>query len=298
MIIAPDLSILSCRIDGGVKLFELTAEPVISELLPGIWMEGWGYNGTIPGPLIVVCPGDDVIFRVSNRLPVPTSVHWHGLDVPNSMDGVPDIESTPLIPPGGRYDYRFQITNGPGTHMYHSHVDVVRQMGQGLGGMLVIKDPNETAITHDYVYLLQEFKLVGLAKGELRQGRYKLDPMSDGFNFFTMNGRCFPAVTPMKVGWGDRVRIRLGSMGMNAHPIHMHGHQFTLCAVDGNRLEQSNRPVMNTISVASGTTRDIEFLANNPGRWPFHCHIPHHSSNNFTPPTGGMFTIIQYESTS
>lgn len=296
MITAPDLPILPCRIDGGVKLFELTAEPVIRELLPGIWMEGWGYNGCIPGPLIIVRTGDDVIIRVRNRLPAPTSVHWHGLDVPNTMDGVPGIEPTPYIQPGASYDYRFQIANPPGTHMYHSHVDVVRQNMLGLGGMLVIMDPKESGIASDYVYMLQAFRLAGLAKGELRPGRYRLDPLSDGFNFYTMNGRCFPYVTPMSAAYGDRVRIRLGSIGMNAHPIHLHGHQFRLSAMDGNRLASANQPLLSTISVASGETRDIEFLADNPGRWPFHCHIPHHSANNFTPEAGGMFTVIQYSS--
>jgi FtsP/CotA-like multicopper oxidase with cupredoxin domain len=294
MIVAPDLPILPCRIDGGVKLFELRAEPVARELLPGIWMEGWGYNGSIPGPLIVVRTGDDVIVRVDNRLPVPTSVHWHGLDVPNTMDGVPELEPTPLIQPGQRYDYRFQITNRPGTHMYHSHVDVVRQIPMGLGGMIVIMDPNEQGIAHDYVYMVQQFRLLGLSKGELAKGHYRIDPYSDDFNFFTMNGRCFPYVRPMLAKRGDKVRIRIGNIGMDAHPMHLHGHQFQLMAMDGNKLLAGSRPLMNTISVASGETRDIEFVADNPGRWPFHCHIPHHNANNFTSKLGGMFTFIHY----
>jgi len=210
------------------------------------------------------------------------------------MDGVPEVEPSPKIETGTYFDYRFQITNPPGTHLYHSHFYTIQQEMMGLGGALIILDPYETCLRHDYFFMLQEFHVKGLAKGEVRKGYYEIDPLSDMFNFFTMNGRCFPYVTPMKVNYGEHVRIRLGNSGMNTHPIHLHGHQFVVTASDGNSIPYTSRIVKNTIPVASGETYDIEFIARNPGVWPFHCHIPHHVANNFTKPTGGMFTTLIY----
>ncbi|WP_337098398.1 multicopper oxidase family protein [Paenibacillus sp. YIM B09110] len=294
MVVTPDVPDLPYKWVKGCKMFELIAEPVERELLPGLFMKGWGYNGSLPGPTIRVVQGDWVIIRVYNRLPEATSVHWHGLDVPNGMDGVPCVEPSPKIEPGHYFDYTFQVTNPPGTHMYHSHYETIIQELMGLCGAFIIEDPTERRFGCDYFIMLQEFHLVGLPKGELKTGSYEVAPLMDGFNFFTMNGRCYPHVTPLAVKYGEYVRIRLGSIGMNAHPIHLHGHQFWVTAADGNPIQRNAQWRRNTIAVASGTTYDIEFAANNPGVWPLHCHMPHHTSNNFTKQTGGMFTTLIY----
>jgi len=140
--------------------------------------------------------------------------------------------------------------------------------------------------------MLSEFKLKGLKEGELQPGVYEIDPLSHEFNFFTMNGRSFPNTTPLVTCQGEKVRIRLANSGRDAHPIHIHGHQFLVTASDGNSL--SSPLLKNTVLVASGETWDIEFDSYNPGTWPFHCHIPHHNSNNLTKGIGGMFTTIIY----
>ncbi|HVI41068.1 MAG TPA: copper oxidase [Anaerovoracaceae bacterium] len=293
MVITPNVQNLPFEIHNGVKYFELVAEPVEREILPGVFIKGWGYNGSIPGPTILVNPDDFVHIRVINYLPEATSVHWHGLDVPNVMDGVPDVEPSPKISPGQYFDYRFRITNSPGTHMYHTHVNSADQQMMGLGGALIILDPQQDNCS-DYFYMLQEFKLNGLAEGEVKAGTYEIDPYSMEFNFFTMNGRCFPFADPIKVRKGGKVRIRLGNIAHDSHPMHIHGHQFAIVASDGNAIHPSNRLIKNTIDVASGETYDIEFYTDNPGIWPFHCHIPHHMSNNMTKPMGGMSTTIVY----
>lgn len=296
MVNTPDIPNLPYTLYNGIKYFELIAEPVKREILPGLYMNGLGYNGSIPGPTILVCQGDYVCIRVINHLSTATSVHWHGLDVPNSMDGVPEIEPSPLIEPGKFFDYHFAITNPPGTHMYHTHFDSLQQEMKGMGGAFVIMDTmKEDYKRHDYFLMLQEFSLKGLAPGSIKPGAYDIDAMSDDFNFFTINGRCYPFVSPLKVKAGNQVRIRLGNIAHNAHPMHLHGHQFTISATDGNPVANHCRLVKNTIPVASGETFDIEFLANNPGRWPFHCHIPHHISNNMRPEMGGMATVIAYD---
>ncbi|QHT59195.1 multicopper oxidase domain-containing protein [Paenibacillus lycopersici] len=297
MVESPDVPLLPYTLHHGVKCFELVAQPVSRELLPGLFMQGYGYNGMIPGPTIVVEPGDEVRIRVVNLLPEKTSVHWHGLDVPNAMDGVPDIEPTPLIQPGRYADYRFRIVNPPGTHMYHTHYETIRQEMMGLGGLFIIGDRHERGIDRDFAYMLQEFAVAGLPKGQLGPGAYAIDPLSDGFNFFTMNGRCFPHASPLHVRQGETVRIRLANLGMQGHPMHLHGVQMLETACDGNDIPPWNRQRRSTIFVAPGETRDVRFLAWNPGNWPFHCHIPHHNANNFTLPAGGMFTTVRVRRT-
>lgn len=297
MIITPDIQTLKFKMCKGVKYFELFAKQVEQEILPGVFIKGWGYNGSIPGPTIQVYPGDFVNIRVFNKLPESTSVHWHGLNVPNDMDGVPAVEPSPEISPGDYFDYRFKITNPPGTHMYHAHVNVVKQDMMGLLGGFVILNPNKTKVNKDYLLLMQEWHLVGLKKGEeVRPDIYKLDPFTNDFNMFTINGKSFPATTPMPIEYGDTVRLRLGAIQINHHPMHIHGHQFKVENADGNPLDKDNMILKNTILVASGETWDVIFKANNPGVWPFHCHISHHMSNNLTKGTGGMFTTLVYTS--
>lgn len=296
MVISPDLHNLPYMIRNGVKYFELVAEPVIRELIPGIYIKGWGYNGSIPGPTILVYPNDEVNIRVYNKLPEPTSVHWHGVDVPVFMDGVPDVQSSPRIDPGYYFDYHFKITNSPGTHMYHTHHIAHTQEMMGLGGGFIILEPEhyKCNFQRDYFIMLQEFHVKGLNVGELKPGIYDIDPHDHDFNFFTMNGRSFPYTTSLTVKQGENIRVRIGNIVEDAHPIHIHGHQFSVIATDGNTIKTNNRLIKNTINVASGETWDVAFNANNPGIWPFHCHIPHHMSNNMTNPTGGMFTTIVY----
>jgi len=296
LVITPDVSNLSYKMRNGIKYFELIAEKVKQEILPGLYINGLVYNGNIPGPTIQVYPRDYVNLRVYNKLDEPTSIHWHGLDIPNSMDGVPEVEPSPQILPGSYFDYHFRIINPPGTHMYHTHMDSSKQEMMGLGGGFIILNPYETdrVIQKDYFIMLHEFHLKDLKMQEVKKGTYDIDPMSHDFNFFTMNGRCYPYTTPLEVMKGDMVRIRLGNIVMDPHPIHIHGHQFFVSASDGNTIPCYVRLKKNTILVASGETWDIEFKANNPGVWPFHCHIPHHMSNNMTSKMGGMFTTIVY----
>lgn len=197
MLSSPDVPILPHTIKNGVKYFELVAEPVQREILPNLYINCWGYNGTMPGPTIVVFPGDFVEIKVFNRLPEDTSVHWHGLDIPNNMDGVQVIEPSPRIKPGQYFDYQFRITNQPGTHMYHTHVSTARLEMLGLAGGFIILDPLDNEFVPDFFILLQEFMVKGLPKGKIATGVYDIDPLSMDFNFFTMNGRCFPYTTPL-----------------------------------------------------------------------------------------------------
>ncbi|WDV46609.1 multicopper oxidase domain-containing protein [Clostridiaceae bacterium M8S5] len=295
MVITPDLPSMSGVVINGVRHFELVAEPVVREILPGIYIKLWGYNGVSPGPTMLCYPQEEVSIRVYNRLPQPTSVHWHGLDIPNNMDGVPIVEPSPLIEPGCYFDYRFKIKNNPGTHMYHSHYYTVYQDLIGLEGGFIILDPKEQNIQKDYFIMLGGYSVSNIKPFTLTKGIYDVDPFSMDENFFTMNGRCHPFTTPMWINSGDNIKIRFGNIGLKNHPIHLHGHQFNIVASDGNAIKKENWLLKNTVLVSSGTTWDITFKADNPGYWPMHCHIPHHISNNMTLPFGGMATLLNYK---
>jgi len=297
MVITPGISDLPYRIQvDGTKLFTLTAEEITWELVNGIFIQVWGYNGSTPGPTIRVFPGDRVCIRVINRLPEKTSVHWHGLMVPNAMDGVPPIEPSPFIEPGHYFDYHFTIKNPPGTYMYHSHVNVAVQDNAGLLGGFIVEDPSKQNLSQhkDYLCLLQEWAVDQLPWGALTKGTYPLNFKKPEFNFFTMNGKCYPFTKSLSVNFGDTVKIRFGNIQMHHYPIHLHGHQFHVVGADGFPIARHTQIAKNTILVASGETWDIEFLANNPGIWPLHCHMPHHVTNNGAPDVGGMFTTVDY----
>ncbi|MBP3912182.1 MAG: multicopper oxidase domain-containing protein [Zhenhengia sp.] len=298
MVITPGIKDLPYTYDEGIKYFTLIAEEIVWELVDGIFVKAWGYNGSTPGPTIRVFPGDRVCIRVINHLPERTSVHWHGLEVPNIMDGVPPIEPSPYIEPGEYFDYTFTINNPPGTYMYHSHVNVSIQDNAGLLGGLIVEDPRmqNRKKYKDYLCLLQEWAIGALPWGDLTKGTYDLTFVKPEFNFFTINGKCYPDTKPLPVEYGDTVRVRFGNIQMHHHPMHLHGHQFRVVGADGFPIARDTQIYKNTILVASGETWDIRFLANNEGIWPFHCHMPHHVTNNGTPPVGGMFTTVNYQS--
>lgn len=271
-VVTLDGSTLPFTMKGGVKEFRLTAEPVEREFAPGMTVKCWGYNGQTPGPTIEAVEGDRIRILVTNKLPEHTTIHWHGIFLPSGMDGVGGL-SQPHIQPGETYVYEFTLRQH-GTFMYHPHADEMVQMAVGMMGMFVIhpRRPAEPEPDRDFAIMLHEWAV--------HPGTYRPDPsvMLD-FNMFTMNGKVFPAVSPLVVKTGDRVRIRLGNLSMNQHPIHLHGYSFEVAATDGGRIPKAGRWPQTTVPVPVGSTRDIEFTAMVPGDWAFHCHKSHHTMN-------------------
>ena len=238
---------LPWRMNNNVKEFHLVAEPVVRELAPGMKANLWGYNGQSPGPTIEVVEGDRVRIFVTNRLPEPTSVHWHGQRLPNGMDGVAGL-TQPHIPPGKTFVYEF-VAQRAGTFMYHPHGDEMLQMAMGMMGFWVThpRDPARHRVDRDYVLLLNA---------------YDIDPGS---------------FTPMVAAKGERVRIRVGNLSMTNHPMHIHGHEFVVAGTDGGWVPPSARWPEVTADVAVGQMRALELVAQAPGDWPFHCHKSHHT---------------------
>lgn len=287
-VVTPNGSTLPWKMRNGVKEFHLTAEPVKREFAPGMMVNCWGYNGQTPGPTIEAVEGDRVRILVTNRLPEATSIHWHGIFLPNGMDGISGLTQT-AIEPGETYAYEFTLRQH-GTHMYHPHADEMVQMAMGMMGFFIIhpKVPQDPPIDRDFAIFPHMWFI--------DPGTFTPNPavMLD-FNIFTFNSRAFPGTDPLVVRLGDRVRIRLANISMTSHPIHIHGHRFWVVETDGGQIPKSAWWPETTLNILPGTTRAVEFIADAEGDWPLHCHKNHHVMNAMGHAVPNMLGVDQSE---
>lgn len=275
---------LEYKLDNGVKVFNLTAKPVKWPITGDTTVTAWTYNGTVPGPLIRVNEGDKIRVVLKNELPEATSIHWHGLPVPNNQDGVaePAVTQKPIMP-GETYTYEF-VAKPAGTYMYHSHVQTDRQIPIGLSAPLIIDPSAEQTYDKDFVVMLNEW--------QIKDGKtYAAMPGMNEPNYFTVNGKAFPDIPTINVKKGERVRVRLIGAGQFEHPMHLHGMSFKIVATDGNPVPEVAQLTKDTIPVHPGERFDVEFVADNPGQWAFHCHILHHVTNDNVEPGGLLFLV-------
>ena len=266
----PDVGDLSFERDGEVKVFHLVAEPVKRTIVPWKTLDVWGYNGSCPGPTIQVQQGDRVRIIFENRLPESTSMHWHGLEVPIEQDGVPWISQKPTAP-GEKFTYEFTV-HQEGTFFYHAHSAMQEMMG--LIGFFIAHPKEEFSprVDHDYGVVLQEWAV--LPSNTLP------NTASMEFNWLTFNGVSAPLTTPLIARLGSRVRLRFVNLGMDHHPIHLHGNQFVITGTEGGRAPQSTWYPTNTVLVGVAQAKVVEFDAKYPGDWMIHCHLPHHMMNS------------------
>jgi hypothetical protein len=274
----PDVPDLPFRMDGDVKEFHLIAEPVKQEIIPDRVLDLWGYNGSAPGPTIQVTRGDRVRIIVDNHLPEATSMHWHGFDIPSDMDGAPGSSQDP-IPPGGRFVYEFKLQQ-EGTYFYHSHMAMQEMVGMIGAFIMHPKEAYKPPVDKDFVIILQEYAVLPNITVP--------NSMNMEFNWLTFNGKSGPANTPLLVRHGERVRLRFINLGMDHHPIHVHGHQFVVTGTEGGRQPESTWGPGNTVLVGVAQARDVEFIANNLGDWMLHCHLPHHMMNQMSSMVGPL----------
>ncbi|HSU68888.1 MAG TPA: copper oxidase [Tepidisphaeraceae bacterium] len=264
---------LPYRVVDGMKVMHLVAEPVEHEFAPGLKAHCWGYNGRTPGPTIEAVAGDRLRVYVTNKLPAPTTVHWHGIRIVNGMDGVNGL-TQPSIQPGETFRYEFVVPDA-GTFMYHPHFDEMTQQGLGMMGMFIVHPRVRTkdAPDRDYAIMLSEWRI--------DPGASRPNPIEMvEFNVLTMNSKVYPATQPLVAQLGERVRIRFGNLSaMDHHPIHLHGFQAILTETDGGFIPETARMPANTVLVPVGSTRAIDFMADNPGDWAMHCHMTHHVMN-------------------
>lgn len=248
---AKGLQPLAFEMDGTTKVFRLTAEKIRWETKEGTVVDAMAYNRMIPGPVIRVTEGDRVRIIVTNAMDEPHTTHWHGMFVPNAMDGVPGVTQDP-IQPGASFTYEF-TADPHGTRLYHSHFNAATQESKGLHGMFVIEERN--------------------APAERRSDREEIMLLGDGMGY-TINGKEFPMTDPIRMKLGERVRVRIANLGAMYHPMHMHGGFMTVIAKDGFPLPAPQR--INTISVAPGETYDVILAPQFAGTWLWHCHVLSH----------------------
>jgi FtsP/CotA-like multicopper oxidase with cupredoxin domain/plastocyanin len=247
----------------GTKRWELTASVFQWETEPGVFVEAWGYNKMVPGPQLRAEVGDHVQIVLHNELPAPTTIHFHGMLIPNDMDGVPVI-SQPAVMPGETFTYEFTIRNA-GSNMYHSHFMAQSQVPRGLLGALVVTDSaarHEPKADIDYAMIL-----------------------NDGPLGFTLNGKSFPATEPIVAKQGQMIRVRYMNEGLQIHPMHLHGLPQQVIALDGYLLD--NPYYADTVMVAPGQRVDVLIKASELGTWAFHCHILTHAEAD-----DGMFGMV------
>jgi len=296
------VSTLPYELDEEIKVFKLTAEFVetrfcdIDEVCKTILT--WGYNGSTPGPTIEAVEGDTIRIIFTNKLKMPTAVHWHGIELPNHMDGG-GMHTQKLVDPEGTFKYEFTLEQS-GTFMYHSGHMQALQAGMGQSGFLIVHPKeDEHPVDHDYTMMLQIWAIPPHENVP--------DTMSMNFNWFTINAKVGPSVPHLKAQSGEKIRVRIANMSMMSHPIHLHGHTFRIVETGAGRNPEASHILANTVSVNAGETRTIEFEAIKwPGPWLFHCHFLHHIMNDMDRPpipgemmkmtkSSGMFTILDVE---
>ncbi len=250
---------LAPKVVGGLKVFELTADETRWEVAPGDVRDAMSYNGQVPGPEIRVRQGDRVRVVLHNELEESTSIHFHGLKVPSSQDGVAGITED-ITGPGDSRTYEFEVPNA-GTHMYHSHMNGATQIPMGLLGAFIVEGRDEPNVDVDQAIVL-----------------------NDGPLGFTLNGKGFPATQPIAAKPGQRIRLRYMNEGLQGHPMHLHGMEQLVIAKDGWSLPQPYRA--DTIWVAPGERYDVIVEATE-GVWALHCHILSHAEG-----PDGMFGMV------
>ena len=273
---APDTTKLSHRCEGKVKVFELTAEEVFSVFDPRYEagpIYTWGYNGSNPGPVIEALEGETIKIILKNKLPEPTTIHWHGFELPFNMDGASGHSQAP-VKPGESFEYSWTIHQS-GTYMYHSGHALAKQLAMGLSGFFIVHSKKEPVIPVDRDILLF------LQMWTLPPHSILPDTMDMMFNYFTINGKSAPLTTPIQALTGEKVRVRFANISMMQHPIHLHGHTWKVVATGAGDNPQSTFTTGNTILVPVGQTLDVVIdKIEEPGDWNFHCHLPHHVTNN------------------
>jgi len=254
------------------KQLTLVAEEADIDVGAGRPWRTWAYNGQVPGPEIRVREGERIGITLQNRLPQPTSIHWHGLPVPNAMDGVAGLTQPPVAP-GESFTYEFEAFP-PGTYFYHSHAGL--QLDRGLYGPLVV-DPgfgiDGSAYGREYTLLLDDWLEIPPeeAYAQLRRaggmGGGMMGSNEPPYAGHLLNGAISSAATALRASRGEELQLRIVNAGSaTTFRVGLVGHRLVVTHADGQLV----RPVeVDSIVVGMGERYDVTVKANNPGVWPF-----------------------------
>jgi len=263
----------------GVKHFYLYVEEKEWEILKGVVVPAWTFNGTVPGPEIRVKKGDKVAVHFKNTSSQPHSIHFHGqLGLSQAMDGVPATSAT--VNPDKEFVYEFDAVNS-GTLMYHCHVATYYHVDMGLYGAFNVEDPEDPKYDKEYTFILDDW-----AVGTMDP--FKLATKQD-YNYFTVNGKAFPETTPIEGKVGEKVRVRFINMGYRSFSIHSHGYGGLITHLDGYKFPT---PYMRDVfTVAPGERMDVEVTLRE-GIYPWHDHQLENVLNNGEYLGGATFLVI------
>jgi FtsP/CotA-like multicopper oxidase with cupredoxin domain len=306
----------------GVREIQLEAREVDWELAPGKVVKAMAYNGRVPGPEIRLKEGERVRIVLKNSLAEPTTIHWHGVDVPNAMDGVPQITQKP-VQPGETFVYEFEARPA-GTRWYHTHAEEHRQLDLGLYAPLIIEPsrPEPVPFDREHTLVLDDWAtgtgrllpstregIAGARRGMGGMMRGMGSGMMDGgmgrmmegmmgrggmgggqtpaYDTMTINGKAYPATVPITVRKGERVRLRLiNASADHTHVIRLAGHRLQVTHTDGNALMQ---PVaVDALPLAPSERYDVLVVADRPGAWLLSCIQPGHAG-------AGEQVVVVYE---
>ncbi|OME78756.1 copper oxidase [Paenibacillus sp. FSL A5-0031] len=291
------------------KSLTLKAQVSNQEIAPGVTLPVWTFNNSVPGPELRIKQGEMVNINLVNELPDPVSIHWHGVPLPNDMDGIPGVTQN-AVQPGESFVYKFKA-DVPGTYWYHSHQDSANQLDRGLYGSFIVEDSENEKVDRDYSLILDEWNSKGtMDMDEVNMSDNSMEGMDHSqmnmseesntmdmkhdmsmYDLFTINGKSSSLVSNLNVKEGEKVRIRLTNAGFISHQIHLHGHEFRITATDGQPVNKPGIVKESVIAIAPGERYDIEFEANNPGQW----YIEDHGDNAAVK---GMKALITYEGIS
>ena len=273
-----------------VKEFSIDVSETEHEFYPGSpKIQAWGFNKQIPGPILRVTEGDLVRVHFTNHHTSNHTLHFHGLNVPNEMDGVAYGHMGHLeVKPGETHTYEF-VAEPAGTHMYHCHVNSPQHIDMGMVGVLIVEPKNKRAepkADKEQVVLLDEWYVND--KGD--QEPMAHPAMIHDANYFTVNGKSFPAIEPIKLIQGETVRVRMINVGYQVHSMHLHGQSFVVTHKDGHPVKAPQE--QDTVLIGPGERYDLVFTATNPGLWLFHCHVVPHVTNDGAYPGGLLIPVV------
>jgi len=297
----------------GVRTFHLETRAVSWELAPGRTVKAMAYNGRVPGPEIRVREGQRIRIVLKNSLAEPTTIHWHGVDVPNAMDGVPGVTQK-AVQPGETFVYEFDARPA-GTRWYHTHFQEHRQMDLGLAAPLIIEPaaPEPLAYDREVTLVLDDWAtgaaeplpptregtaggrgstggmMGGMMRGGSMMGGRGMGGMMGGgmmgrrakahepaYDTMTINGRAYPATVPLRLRKGERVRLRLiNASNEHTHVVRLAGHRLHVTHTDGNPLDSA--VAVDAIPIAPSERYDVVVIAEHPGAWLLHCTQPGHA---------------------